>query len=1014
MNSTSMTSLAAILSANGRDEFAAARRAVLSIGRESARIDVIEAIAELIEEAEELGTDGAAEILAVAKVLQDRRAFGLLLVLCLMASRSGLSTSQLRQREIQALIELKRLREAVREAGKLIDATEDADPSNPAEKAQFDVWMAAQGNLGRALKQTYVNAASAIDEKVAALKATAASDGREVSGEDIAAATKGMVQPDPSDLKDATRAYLAVWDKTKSQGKGSTYHAINAASLISRAARDSVGVGDGGWARDEDARRIAEAIIHIHGDDLRSALGQGSSPGDIWTLATCGEAFLVLGQLEDAAQCYGAYAGNPANTAFNLASSLRQLLEVWKLSGEDPGTGGSIVRVLKAALLNLDTPKDGDDIDDVDDVPTESVSLSVKEARLIQSDLENAETEGASSSAGFEAYFKKRGHGQAEGSMVDVARLTGAVHRARSICAIQVVRGGEWVPGGTGFVMDGGSLNPDWADQTVILTNFHVTAQNDETLSASFRRCRAVFVDVNPYDGNDLEFHVGFEAVLWASGLTAHDTVILKPDAALPTDVAPLQAGDVTDYLPKRRSPDRDGTDMHVVILGFPAERKLTYSFGDELLLDHDASAPGRAPKIPLELDGAPVRLHYRTPSLPGSSGSPIFEAGTWKLVGIHHRGRPDTPRLPPKNSVPPQTYEANEGIWLQSIMAAIKADATAPATGPEQEGLTGRELLQAGVGALQTASASGHSVFARPLDAGNGAAPPSRTASQIPGNHVPFVEDGSGVRSRFLRRGVATDTELEEIDAHAAGFETIIGDDNRVQILDTKADPFRMICSLVAWFEGGIPNYGTGFLIGRRTIITAGHVLLPGPRLPALKQIEIRPGRAGPQASMEPFLQKFGPIHGKRYSVHEGWARNFDPRVDIGAIHLDMDIGDDIGWFRVAARAPGDLDRVWGHVTGFPGDKIASGNRVGTEMWHHATPITAVADSRVYYPADTYAGQSGAPVYVMDEDGRACVIGVHAYGTGPNAGNLAHTNNSAVHVDESILQMMADWRTVT
>lgn len=1008
MSDVTMTSLAAILGAEGSSEFTAARKAVLSIGRESARMQTIETMAELIEEAEELGTEGANQLVKVAQTLQDRRAFALLLVLCLLAGRSGLSTPRLKQKEIQALIELKRLREAIREARKLIDATDDADPDTPADKDRFDVWKAAQGNLGRGLKQTYVNAALALSKKRSDITDAAAASGGVVTDDQLEAGLAELSRPDPTDLKEAAQAYLAVWDKAK--GRGSTYQAINAAALISRAARDALANGGSSWARDEDARRIAEAILHIHSDDLRAALGQGSSPNDIWTLATCGEAFLVLGQMEDAARCYGAYAGNPANTAFNLASSLRQLEEVWTLSGDDPGTGGSIVRVQKAALLNLDKPAGEDDDDAVDDVPREAVQLSVKEARLIQSDLENAETDGATTSAGFEAYFGKRGHGKAAGSMVDVARLTGAVRRARSICAIKVLRGGEWVPGGTGFVMDGGALHAGWAGQSVIVTNHHVTAQNDAALSSSFKRCQAVFVDIDPTDGNDLEYTVGFESVLWASGHNAHDTVVLKPVRALPPDAAPLSDTDITDYLPKRRSADRDGTDMHVVILGFPGERKLSYSFGDELLLDHNACPPGKAPRTPPVLDGAPINLHYRTPSLPGSSGSPVFEAGTWKLVGIHHRGRPDTPRLSPKDKVPPSSYEANEGIWLQSIKAAIAADAASMP--PGQESLLGQTMVHAGNAILQEIRRGGHSVFAKPIGAG---APPARAgnASMIPGNYVPFQDDDSHVRRRYLRRGLASEDELGEIDAHAQGFETVIGDDNRVQILDTVTDPFRMICSLVIWHEGGLLNYGTGFLIGRRTLVTAGHCLMPFEGAPGIERIEIRPGRAGPREDMEPFLHRLGPIEGKHFSVHEGWAANFDPRVDIGAIHLDKPIGDDLGWFRVASRQPGGLNRVWGHVTGFPGDKITDGGKRATEMWHHATPITAVADQRVYYPADTFAGQSGAPVYVIDDDDRACVIGVHAYGTGPNAGDLAHNNNSAVHVDEGILQLMADWRTV-
>jgi len=37
--------------------------------------------------------------------------------------------------------------------------------------------------------------------------------------------------------------------------------------------------------------------------------------------------------------------------------------------------------------------------------------------------------------------------------------------------------------------------------------------------------------------------------------------------------------------------------------------------------------------------------MHYRTPTDPGSSGSPVFNA-KWEVVALHHAGSPATPRL--------------------------------------------------------------------------------------------------------------------------------------------------------------------------------------------------------------------------------------------------------------------------------------------------------------------------------------------------------------------------------
>jgi hypothetical protein len=70
----------------------------------------------------------------------------------------------------------------------------------------------------------------------------------------------------------------------------------------------------------------------------------------------------------------------------------------------------------------------------------------------------------------------------------------------------------------------------------------------------------------------------------------------------------------------------------------------------DNLMLDHDRT-----------------RLHYRTPTEGGSSGSPVFNK-LWKLIGLHHAGDTQMRKLNGK----PGTYEANEGLWIGAIIAEL------------------------------------------------------------------------------------------------------------------------------------------------------------------------------------------------------------------------------------------------------------------------------------------------------------------------------------------------------
>ena len=998
------------------DEFNRAKAAVMMLGREQTRIDSIQTVARLVGEADDLGADGAEQIYAVVGALQKRRAFALILVLCLLARQAGLGSPRLQQKEVQALIELGRLEEAVRTARALAEATAAASPDDPAAREDYALWETAKGNIGRAYKQAYINA------------------NRDPEAPPL---------PDAQDLKAAVETYLSVW--RRNPGKSTTYHAVNAAALMMRGVRDAAAgkPGDFAWANGEMAREIAGDILRIHEDDLRDALTPGGGgSGDVWTLATCGEAYLVLDLLDDAALCYGAYAGLSAADAFEIGSSLRQLEEVWEFDGTRRDDGGKLVRLLKTALIDLAPGPRGDA---ASDIQTDSVVLTPTEAGLIQQDLRDRDDESGKTQDGYEAYFEKSRPARAVGRMEQVRKIAGALRRAQSICAIEALCEGRWRRMGTGFVIRGEVLHEEWAGELLIVSNHHVVSQADGALSSSYRRCRANFIEYDAITQSERQHPVLFEGVLWRSGERAHDAAVLKPRGELPKFAAPLGPDDVTDYLPRRPDVDIDGTDMHVVILGFPGGEDLQFSFGDELLLDHDACDPGTVPNLDREPDGRPVRLHYRTPSLPGSSGSPVFSAGDWKLVAVHHRGQPNCRRLDPKDG----NYEANEGIWLPSIRAAIRR-ASVPADGgqqtaadpqtatdtPETQAPQGEwvKIPASAYGAVQSVFSDGaatptpqapehrHSgqenvVFGRqigePTD-GKTKPEPKVSALEIPGHAVIMPQDSPEVFTRHLRSG-KFHGDLDAFRAQTQGFETVIGDDNRTQIHETDADPFRMICSLTVHWPNMSPTAGTGFLIGQRILLTAGHCVLPGPGFPDPTAIEIRPGRSGPR---EPFAERLGPVHAERISLHPNWSNGFDPRFDVGAIHLKAPVGETLGWFRVGVRTPDELRRRWANVTGYPGDKItstASGQLYAAEQWHHATPISEVHDGRVFYPADTFAGQSGAPVYILeDTDGRPTVVGVHAYGTGPNAGQLAMENNSAAWIDPAMLQVISDWRSIT
>ena len=105
-------------------------------------------------------------------------------------------------------------------------------------------------------------------------------------------------------------------------------------------------------------------------------------------------------------------------------------------------------------------------------------------------------------------------------------------------------------------------------------------------------------------------------------------------------------------------------------IIGYPRGGEMQFSLQDNRLLDHEGPPQG-LPPVPER-----VRVHYFAPTEPGNSGSPVFDEN-WNCIALHHAGLKDDPdaglvgmqQLNGKDG----DYSANEGIWIASIMAAIR-----------------------------------------------------------------------------------------------------------------------------------------------------------------------------------------------------------------------------------------------------------------------------------------------------------------------------------------------------
>lgn len=407
----------------------------------------------------------------------------------------------------------------------------------------------------------------------------------------------------------------AYYDVYKNN-KGNVWHGINAVALTERAKRDGTTISNL-----PDSLQIAKDILSLITEKNEN------EKADAWDFATAAEACIALNKPEDALKWLSGYARMPYCDAFELASTLRQFEEVWQLDLNLP-TGQLILPLLRAELIKRQGSNLIMDTAEIKLQKTIENQLTSKYDSLVEktkSDAGNIKLEKVFGADSFNTYKWY---------------MLGA---ARSLAVARI--GKEADKGfGTGFLIKGKDLKDDWGDEIFLLTNAHVVSNNPVDKALRPEEAVVIFEALN----RDEEFR-DF-TIIWSSPSTELDATILKfnneGQQRLQVLTREVKFYPAFKYLPAIDEPPT----QKVYVIGHPYGGTLQISLQDNLLLDH------QDPKI-----------HYRTPTDGGSSGSPVFNQ-QWDLIGLHHAGSEEMPCLNGK----PGTYKANEGIWIQSIRRAI------------------------------------------------------------------------------------------------------------------------------------------------------------------------------------------------------------------------------------------------------------------------------------------------------------------------------------------------------
>ncbi len=238
-----------------------------------------------------------------------------------------------------------------------------------------------------------------------------------------------------------------------------------------------------------------------------------------------------------------------------------------------------------------------------------------------------------------------------EDNFLDISWLFGALYSAQAVCRIEIPEG---KPKGTGFL-----IAPD-----LVLTNHHVLRNKGLLERVSMRFDYRVDSTGVASAGRVFKLNPEFY----------YESEPKKLDYALvQLESAPLEAIRVQDPNPSLMDFVLKGQHRGYLIL----RSELIIQNDRVNIIQHPGGDPMKAVLTQnyVAKDMSETRVQYVADTMPGSSGSPVFNS-KWEVVALHHSGTPYPPESVPANEKQPWKgeYRVNEGIPMRAILADLRA----------------------------------------------------------------------------------------------------------------------------------------------------------------------------------------------------------------------------------------------------------------------------------------------------------------------------------------------------
>lgn len=228
-----------------------------------------------------------------------------------------------------------------------------------------------------------------------------------------------------------------------------------------------------------------------------------------------------------------------------------------------------------------------------------------------------------------------------------------------------------------------------------------------------------------------------------------------------------------------------------------------------------------------------------------------------------------------------------------------------------------------------------------------------------------------------------------------AATQPSIIGSDDRWQVTNTTAFPFRAITRIeIVTDDGQVEETCSGAFIGPDAVLTAGHCLWDPGTGAWSPHVRVVPALSG---NVEPFGSQFA----TDWWVPDGFLQGGNPDYDWGLVRLpDQRLATQAHWLPVAVLDDATLASpvLLPAIAGYPSDQLD-----GTMWTASAAALASVQPSELWYAIDTEAGESGAAIWIANPASPRYgqVVGIHTHGASEPAGLNSGSRMSQALLDD-------------